>query len=1037
MNEQKNFENQNIFYKSTINLASLLNDPRKIKRDYDLFTKDWGDTFKDLPKGAVIKKSKYVRDVSLNEFTKYISSTKDRLLQHQSLTKTSLSDEISISSISSNCLLLPQCVDCKNVICKYTTNDAIKKTRKALQSIPEIFVSSSFTMENPKVFHTIMSVDNSIKKTTELSTVHSRLYTSLSLQEKLSHYLDMVEIALVKQISLQSEAFFKAMTSHELLHDDLEITLKKVQNILSQIRCIDRNVVKNLLKVTKSHRLRTNSWKLVEKLQMMATVRQTQPTIQFLLSTNEYAGALDLIHTTQDILLQELSGLNCFRHLSSQLKEMERVIGMMMRKDMEQLVKEELNQSFCDTNNETCKNPHRVTAVTLGLLKHGQFDFLQGFREEVKEVINRAIASTINTSLSNSTKNDVLSDTDDDNITSHQHSHVYRIRNLPFADWLHLLGLIFENLIKVVNFVRSVLQLVLNLTIEHCNTLCQTNTIKKYSRKKSNYKRCRKRKSQLDKHINGSCKDSEKKDTCLNPFGDIEEITELPTSLNPFGDVEEESINSAEYVMEGLASYEDELLTNLNVLPQNCNINSLSSSNSHELNNNVKFDIRSNESEDYSDVETQKEENIESHHYDMKQLENLINLIYELFIWTCEFQQDRCVKLILAKNKNGSLDKITSNEFMSLAKLVNWYTHNLENMVNSMYKHDKEFKNKNLNHVFKKKKITSSLRGTLKTQAGRFVSRFHEDKMANLTDLLKTEMWKQAEVSSYFQNILQCIVEKKEIQQKATNSVSNEVSKHIIVDQEKFPVASVTLMLLKMIYEYCKCSDEFPNSMFIVITNLCELLKYFNDTTGSLLLMAKILDQKQQLGLRKINAAHLALASRSLQLILKCLPFVRENFEKKLLQSYNRETEEKHKNTRILLQFDVVKQKYEDHVQKIESKLVDIAQNMVNSKLSSWKAVAPVPSQQIKSMVEQLKILYKLVSPLLPEVQLCILFERLNSIIKCSISKKINLLGISNNGGPQHGLVNADLAHYGTNINKLGVLKTVDLQLNTVWNFLI
>ena len=116
---------------------------------------------------------------------------------------------------------------------------------------------------------------------------------------------------------------------------------------------------------------------------------------------------------------------------------------------------------------------------------------------------------------------------------------------------------------------------------------------------------------------------------------------------------------------------------------------------------------------------------------------------------------------------------------MSLAKLVNWYTHNLENMVNSMYKHDKgicfisvlfkptlfsndslfllqfyillkvhlnfysEFKNKNLNHVFKKKKITSSLRGTLKTQAGRFVSRFHEDKMANLTDLLKTEMWKQ------------------------------------------------------------------------------------------------------------------------------------------------------------------------------------------------------------------------------------------------------------------------------------------------------
>ena len=54
---------------------------------------------------------------------------------------------------------------------------------------------------------------------------------------------------------------------------------------------------------------------------------------------------------------------------------------------------------------------------------------------------------------------------------------------------------------------------------------------------------------------------------------------------------------------------------------------------------------------------------------------------------------------------------------------------------------------------------------------------------------------------------------------------------------------------------------------------------------------------------------------------------------------------------------------------------------------------------------------------MLKQVQLCMLFERLNSIIKCCISKKINLLGISNNGGPQHGLVNADLAHYATNIN--------------------
>ena len=38
------------------------------------------------------------------------------------------------------------------------------------------------------------------------------------LQDKLSYYLDRVEMAIVRQISLQSDAFFKAMESHEELH---------------------------------------------------------------------------------------------------------------------------------------------------------------------------------------------------------------------------------------------------------------------------------------------------------------------------------------------------------------------------------------------------------------------------------------------------------------------------------------------------------------------------------------------------------------------------------------------------------------------------------------------------------------------------------------------------------------------------------------------------------------------------------------------------------------------------------------------------
>ena len=45
----------------------------------------------------------------------------------------------------------------------------------------------------------------------------------------------------------------------------------------------------------------------------MAAIHQTQPTIQVLLSTSDFVSALDLIHTSQEVLRQELAGVQCFR----------------------------------------------------------------------------------------------------------------------------------------------------------------------------------------------------------------------------------------------------------------------------------------------------------------------------------------------------------------------------------------------------------------------------------------------------------------------------------------------------------------------------------------------------------------------------------------------------------------------------------------------------------------------------------------------------------------------------------------------------
>lgn len=78
----------------------------------------------------------------------------------------------------------------------------------------------------------------------------------------------------------------------------------------------------------------------------MNTLHQTQPTIQTLLSVPDYVAALELISTTQELLYEELQGIQSFRHLGSQLNEINRLIDKMMDNEFENYSTKDLNRPF-------------------------------------------------------------------------------------------------------------------------------------------------------------------------------------------------------------------------------------------------------------------------------------------------------------------------------------------------------------------------------------------------------------------------------------------------------------------------------------------------------------------------------------------------------------------------------------------------------------------------------------------------------------------------------------------------------------------
>ena len=76
----------------------------------------------------------------------------------------------------------------------------------------------------------------------------------------------------------------------------------------------------------------------------MKTLHQTQPTIQTLLSIPDYVAALELISTTQELLTEEFQGIHSFRHLGSQLNEINRLIDKMMNNEFENFSTKDLNR---------------------------------------------------------------------------------------------------------------------------------------------------------------------------------------------------------------------------------------------------------------------------------------------------------------------------------------------------------------------------------------------------------------------------------------------------------------------------------------------------------------------------------------------------------------------------------------------------------------------------------------------------------------------------------------------------------------------
>ncbi|XP_030636024.1 vacuolar protein sorting-associated protein 54 [Chanos chanos] len=917
-------------YNSKVNLPAALNDPRLAKRESDFFTKTWGLDFVETE----VMPSFYLPNITKEHFSPYLQEMAQREKIHE------------------RCKSICPSKDELHSVPNLTLNH--DKARAELEQVPKIFMKPDFVLNDPATFNAVLPWSHfSVAGGKNSRDVAS----SRLLQEKLSHYLDVVEVSIARQISLRSEAFFHAMSSQHELQDRLRETAAAVATLRARMAAVDRLMCQGPLRALRETLTRNNCVKLHGKLKLMAAVHQTQPTVQLLLSTAEFVGALELIATTKEVLQQELQGIHSFRHLGSQLCEMEKLIDKMMVADFTTYARSDLNRTFEDDNQVLEKD--RLQSLVFGLLRQRRLDFLDLYKEEMIQAAKGIVRQCVVKMVSQ------IDEIDTDAVSKVQD----QIRMMTFPQWFELLQSVFEHFVVFLKRIKATLSVIRNVVLEVLDS------------------------SQRNRLADASTA------TGAEPNRDEEEEPGYGGSALHSGEAElayltHEGAFISDAFNEAEMRQQQRKANHAQARPDTGGSDSASatteSSSSREHTTNTTSSLPGGGAVTIEDMMPSDLE-----------LGHVANNIQELLYTASDVSHDRCVKVLLARAKDGSVERLSSAEFVCLSQAVEGFVKDTEELCG---------------------RRSVSLRGALQSQANRFVHRFHEERKTKLSLLLDNERWKQADVPAEFQDLVDSIADGRITlpERKTTGTEDRKPSDYLLVDGQKYAVVGTVLLLIRMFLEYCQCVNDIPSITTDLLTRLSDLLKHFNSRSCQLVLGAGAL---QIVGLKTITTKNLALASRCLQLVVHYIPVLRAHFETKLQpKQYN-----------ILRHFDHITKDYNDHIAEISAKLVAIMDGLFEKALSKYEVKAPMPSACFRNVCKQMSKMHEAIYDLLPEEQTQMLFLRINASFKMHLKRQLARLGVINDGGPQQGLVVVDVLFYAENVQALRSLERLDLNMTEIW----
>ncbi|RDW88213.1 hypothetical protein BP6252_00245 [Coleophoma cylindrospora] len=181
-----------------------------------------------------------------------------------------------------------------------------------LSTIPNVYFEDEFHLENPRTFDVVSERSEVVRPAPgtaddrRASAIGRKaLATNAILQEKLSWYMDTIEVHLISSISSASTSFFAALGSLRELHTEAADSVGKIKALRKELETLDDEMAVGGLNIVNKRRRRENLKKLSDAVLQLKMVVEAIANCEALVDSGDVEKALDTIDDLEKLISGE------------------------------------------------------------------------------------------------------------------------------------------------------------------------------------------------------------------------------------------------------------------------------------------------------------------------------------------------------------------------------------------------------------------------------------------------------------------------------------------------------------------------------------------------------------------------------------------------------------------------------------------------------------------------------------------------------------------------------------------------------------